>query len=242
MDENQKPTKKELRQQRRLENLARENSESKNNLFKWVIIGVSSILFLGLFIFIIIQNKQTPSKPASIEISTNDWIRGDKNAKVTLVEFSDFECPACKAYEPFSEKVVNDYQGKVRLVYKEYPLQQHSNAFTAASAAEAAGLQGKFWQMHDILFEKQDEWASLNDPTATFKKYASSLKLNLDKFQKDMNSQAVKDKINKDMDEGNNIGLQGTPTFVLDGQILQLPGNYDDFKKIVGDEVNKVEK
>ncbi|OGH38221.1 MAG: hypothetical protein A2905_04250 [Candidatus Levybacteria bacterium RIFCSPLOWO2_01_FULL_36_10] len=241
MDDNQKPSKKELKQLRRLEGLEKEKQEKKNSLVKWLLIGISSFLFLGVFIFVIIQNKQnSDTKQVSVEVSQNDWIRGDKNAKVTLIEFSDFECPACKAYTPYTEQLINDYKGKVRLVYKEFPLTSiHKNALPAAKAAEAAGAQNKFWQMHDLLFDKQDEWAGVLPPIELFKKYAASLSLDLDKFQKDMNSSQVSEKIIRDMNEGNKIGLTGTPTFVLEGKMIQLPGNYEELKQIVEQEVSK---
>lgn len=232
MDEQRRLTKKELKLQRKLERLEKAKDQGNTNLFKWTAIIFSALIFIGLFSFIVIQSKQTPAV-SEVKVSSQDWVRGDKNAKNTLVEFSDFECPACKAYEPFTETLLRDYNGKLKLVYKEYPLPSHQNGMAATTAAEAAGRQGKFWEMHDLLFSRQDEWTAQPDPTPLFKQYAQTLKLDVTKFEQDLKSDQIKAKIEADQNEGTNLGVNATPTFFINGKQIQNVSNYGDLRKEV---------
>ena len=144
----------------------------------------------------------------SVDISQAP-VRGDVKAPVTLIEFSDFECPACKAVEPMLAQVLKEYS-KVRLVFMNYPLPMHPNAMNAAMAAVAAGKQGKFWSYHDKLFENQDK-----QTMADLVRYAMESKLDITKFQADM--QAARERVEKDRAEGKKIELSGTPSILING-------------------------
>lgn len=146
-------------------------------------------------------------------------IRGaTASAQFTLVEFSDFQCPACKATRPFVEQLVNRYPEQVRMVYRHFPLlSTHPNAQVAAQAAEAAALQDKFWPMHDLLFDRQSEWATESDPRPFFKDLAQQLGLEPGKFAADLDSPAVKEVVERDLDFAQKYGLRGTPSFFLNG-------------------------
>lgn len=140
-------------------------------------------------------------------------------ALVTLVEFSDFECPACGATAPAVKDLLAAYPDQIQLVYRHFPLDGlHKYARLAAYASEAAANQGKFWEMHDVLFEKQAEWSAADDVKATFVGYAQELELDADKFVEDLDSQEIKDKVNKDVTDGNLAKVQATPTFFINGQ------------------------
>lgn len=137
---------------------------------------------------------------------------------VTIVEFSDFQCPACLGVQEPLKQILERNKGKVRLVYRHYPLPSiHKNAISAAEAAEAAHLQGKFWEMHDILFAKQAEWGNENDPTGKFTQYASDLQLDKDKFLADLTSQEVREAVSTDNLAATRYRLSGTPTFFVNG-------------------------
>lgn len=137
---------------------------------------------------------------------------------VTLVEFSDFQCPACKQVQEPLKQLLERNRGKVRFVYRHFPLTTiHKNAQPAAQAAEAAHKQGKFWEMHDILFAKQTDWEKEGDPTVKFVQYATDLQLDKDKFVADLTSQAVKDAVNMDNIAATRYRLSGTPTFFVNG-------------------------
>lgn len=182
---------------------------------------------------------KTSSKPqitqkVNIQIAKKDWVKGAKSPEVTLVEYSDFQCPACGAYYPLVKKVNEKYKEKIRFVYRHFPLAQHKNALLAAQIAEAAGLQNKFWQMHDMLFENQAEWSESNNVDDIFEKYAKSLKLDVAKFRKDLSNESLKKKIDDDRQSGLSYGVNSTPTFYLNGVKLDPPPqNMEEFDKLL---------
>jgi len=173
-------------------------------------------------------------------VSSGDWSRGDKNAKVTLVEYSDFQCPACGYFYGLVKNLEKDFPKDFAVVYRNYPLEQvHKYALLASQAAGAAGVQGKFWEMHDMIFEKQSEWSVSSDVLGSFVVYAKTLGIDVEKFKTDINSKEVNDKIQGDLADGNNQNIQGTPTFFVNGKQIQNPQNYEEFKKLIDTEINK---
>lgn len=160
------------------------------------------------------------------------------SAKVNIVEFSDFECPACAAAEPVVKQILTDYQGKVSLTYRHFPLPKHKNSLKAAQAAEAAGEQGKFWQMHDLLFEKQDEWTKSSDTSSLFLDYAQSLSLDQEKLKTDMESEKLKSKIKRDLNDVTSLRLNSTPTFFVNGENLE-DFSYTTFKSKIDSELSR---
>jgi hypothetical protein len=139
--------------------------------------------------------------------------RGAPMAKVTIVEFSDFQCPHCGAAHPELVRLLREFEGQVRLVYKYFPLSGHSRALPAARAAEAARAQGKFWEMHDLLFENQRE---LED--TDIRKYASQLGLDMERFERDWNAESTLQRIEADRQLGQRLGIEATPSFYLDAR------------------------
>ena len=177
---------------------------------------------------------------AEFQIEENDRFRGPIDAKVTLVEFMDFQCPACASYYPLLDALLDDYPDDLNILFKHFPLKTiHSMAEPAGRAAEAAGLQGKFWEMHDILFEKQNEWSRKGPDT--FLEYAQSLDLDLEKFESDFKSKELKDKIDKDFSLSIDLGLNSTPTFYLNGELISNPGSYEDFKLLIEEHLRQNE-
>lgn len=155
---------------------------------------------------------------------------GSDSAKVKVVEFSDYQCPACRSIEPHLKTLLASYGDRVQLVYRNFPLPQHKNAMAAALAAEAAGAQGKFWRMHDRLFETQDSWASLADPTEYFVLIGREALVDVDPLREAITKQTYLSKIRTDIADGNRVGIQGTPTFFVNGVQVQLrqPKDLDD--------------
>jgi protein-disulfide isomerase len=168
-------------------------------------------------------------------VVSTDWILGSSSAPAVLVEYSDFECPSCAAYYPVINKLIKEEGSKLQAIYRHFPLPQHGNAIIAAQAAEAAGLQGKFWEMHDLLFEKQNEWEVISDPRQKFSEYAQSLSLNSTTFLKDIDLDVVRNKVSNGYKESVKNSLSYTPTFFLNGKRIQNPQDYDAFKKIIDD-------
>jgi protein-disulfide isomerase len=164
-------------------------------------------------------------------------VRGAKTAKVTIVLWSDFQCPYCGKLEPSLKQVADAYPHDVRIVWKNQPLPFHQNAMPAAEAAMAAGEQGKFWEFHDKLFTNQQTLDS-----ATYDKYAQELGLNMDKFHAAINGHKFKKQIEEDMAAGSKIGARGTPTFYVNGKVMVGAQPFEALKTRIEDEMKKVDE
>ena len=145
-------------------------------------------------------------------------VRGAPMAPVTIVEFSDFQCPFCGAAHPELSRLLREFDGQVKLVFKHFPLSAHVRAIPAAHAAEAAAKQGKFWEMHDMLFEHQH---ALED--ADLLHYAEALGLDMERFKTDLASKEVADRVDADRKQGEALKIEGTPTVYIDGRLLREP-------------------
>ena len=181
------------------------------------------------------ENKAAaPSGAQTINaVSNTAWSRGKLDAKVTVVEYADFQCPACRAYQPLVSELYREYGDRVRFEYRHFPLNSiHQNAEEAAMAAEAAGEQGKFWEMTDMLFAEQAEWSPLGSPEEVFVEYAGKLGLDTARFSADLKSKDLLEKIRASAKEGTAAGINSTPSFFLNGSRIQ-PKNYDEFKGAV---------
>jgi protein-disulfide isomerase len=167
----------------------------------------------------------SPSAPSPTPLGTPApgaepaHVRGEASAPVVLEEYGDFQCPPCGALYPLMKKIEGEYGTRLRVVFREFPLAKiHKNALDAARAAEAAGLQGRFWEMHDMIYEKQGNWNVMPDARPVFQEFARELKLDLDRFNSDMDSLQVNSRISADMSRGDSLGVKGTPTIFLNGQ------------------------
>ncbi|HEX7315275.1 MAG TPA: thioredoxin domain-containing protein [Pyrinomonadaceae bacterium] len=170
-------------------------------------------------------NTGQPSQPrmAPQPGAPKPYSRGTQTARVTVEEFSDFQCPACGVLEPGLRRVMKDYEDRVQFIFRNYPLQMHKYAFLASRAAESAGLQGKFWEMHDMLYDNQKEWSESMEPRVQFDSYATRLGLDVQRFKADMERQDLADRVKADLLRGNSLGVKGTPTVYLNGREL-VPG------------------
>ncbi len=179
----------------------------------------------------------SPTTPVDVKVDEkNDWITGNKNAKVTLVEFSDFECPFCSQFEPTVTKVLADYKDKVRVVYKHYPLSSiHPQAQKAAEAAECAGDQKKFWEMHAKLFANQSTLSIAN-----FKTWAKDLGLKESTFNSCLDENKKASKVAADQKYGDSLGVTGTPTSFVNGYAVQGAQSYDFVKSLIDQELAKI--
>lgn len=181
------------------------------------------------------QNDISNNKGNKIDVSLDDDpVKGNKNAKVVIVEFSDFQCPFCsRFFEQTLPLIQNDYikTGKVKLIYRDFPLSFHQYAQKAAEAAQCANEQGKFWEYHDILFNRQNEWASSGE--TKFSDYAKELSLDVQKFNNCLSSGKYESEVKKDLQDGLSYGVQGTPTFFINGVAVVGAQRYDVFKQII---------
>lgn len=191
-----------------------------------VAIGTLAILISVAFLL----SKPIPNSSVKIDQQKLEFgaahVLGEEGDEVAIVEFSDFQCPACKIAEASVEGILEKYQGKVKLVYRHFPLTSiHKNAMAAAIAAEAAGEQGKFWEYAKVLFEKQDTWDKLGSPADLFINLAKEAGVaDLDKFKNDISKQAKRDVVVADMSLGNQLGVDATPTFFVNGNKVSTSG------------------
>jgi protein-disulfide isomerase len=194
------------------------------------IVGVIALILLfspavGVWLF---SKRSQPAAPmggsAQSPGAEPPHVRGNPNAPVTLEEFADFQCGACGAFYPELKKIENEFGDKLKVIYRENPLYpSHQYSIIAAQAAEAAGLQGEpqFWAMHDKLFENQKAWAELKDKDAVisiFAGYATEVGLNTDRFMRDLNGEAVAQRIFQDGKRSHALGVHQTPTFFVNGK------------------------
>lgn len=180
------------------------------------------------------NGNNIPTGPIDVS-ADDDPVKGDKDAPVTIIEFSDFQCPFCsRFFEQTLPQIKTNYidTGKVKFVYRDFPLDSiHPQARPAALASECADEQGKFWEMHDLLFQKQDEWVSTGTPF--FKKYAKDLGLDSSKFNTCLDSKKYDDEIQSDLNDGANAGVQGTPAFFVNGISLSGAQPYSAFQAAI---------
>ena len=154
--------------------------------------------------------------------------RGESNAKVTIVEWSDFQCPFCNRVEPTLKQIEQEYGDSVRIVFKHLPLEIHPDSRAAHAAAEAAHRQGKFWAMHDRIFMNQRDLRP-----ETLAGYAKEIGLDLGRYQKDVVSADVKNAIDKDLEQAQKLGVTGTPSFFINGRNLSGAQPYPNFKQMI---------
>jgi len=179
---------------------------------------------------------QAPAAPsaARVPIRSDDPIRGPKVAKVTVVLFSDFQCPFCSRVEPTLKQIAETYPKEVRIVWKHQPLSMHPNAMPAAEAAEAAREQGKFWEMHDRIFAAQQQLSP-----EQYQAWARELRLDLGKFQRSIDQHAARARIDEDVKLASSVGATGTPTLFLNCRMVTGAKPFDEFKAIIDQEVQK---
>ena len=214
-----------------------------NKVTIWFVVGFVVLIIAGLVVAGIYSSGSSGSSSSGF-VSTNapaitaaDWKEGNPNAKVTVIEYGDFECPACGSYFPIVQQVVANFSSTVLFVFRNFPLYQvHPDAGISAQAAEAAGLQGKYWQMNALLYQKQNEWSSISPDQVVsqfFDGYAQSLGLNVTKFNADISSSAVMNKIQTDVTGGTTAQIDHTPTFFVNAAQIQNPGSYNDFASVL---------
>ncbi len=200
-------------------------THNKNKLenifsFKNIVIGLVLIL-IAFFAFSKYSQIQKDSQPVAIKVTNTDHTIGRADAKVSVIEFADLQCPACKAFDPIVTQVIADYIAKnasVKFTFKHFPLTAiHQNTLLAAVGSEAAAKQGKFWEYKKVVYEKQEDWASSLDAKDKIKSYLSAVGIDTTKWEKDLSDASLEDKVLSDLKEATSISLSGTPSFIING-------------------------
>ncbi|MDO8451700.1 MAG: thioredoxin domain-containing protein [bacterium] len=215
--------------------------EKVKKIFIWSI-GVGLVFFAvwGMWKLASTPPLSSDATRQLLMVSATDRVRGDAGAPVTLIEYLDFQCPACRAYHPIVQQINTDFPTDVRIVTRHFPLSSiHANALPAARATEAAGRQGKFFEMHDLLYLAQERWVGERDPKPEFIAMAGEIGADKERFVKDMEDAALDDTIQADQKSGVELGVMGTPTFFLNGKKIDNPRTYEDFKALIVAELNK---
>ncbi len=189
---------------------------------------------IGIFMLFNRSDKNLPSTADAGKIVRDNSHKTGTGAKVTLVEFGDYQCPACGAAYPILKKILSEYNQQITFVFRNYPLPMHKNAQVAANAAEAAAAQGKFWEMHDKLYENQKSWEASGSASDVFTGFAKDLSLDTAKFQKAIDAGDYDAIIKTDQDDGTALGVNSTPTLYLNGKTL-AGYSYDEIKKAIDD-------
>jgi protein-disulfide isomerase len=198
-----------------------------------IIITIVSILgtFLLLYgVYMMINQPVQTDFPQTRKLRSTDHIKWSSEKKNILVEYSDFQCPSCKNFHNLLKSIESSGSAdftvtkKITFVFRDYPLYQiHDKAYLAAYAAEAAFKQGKFWEMSDLLFDNQEAWAKSNDPQKDFfQVYAKKLGLDVNLFIKDSSSSEIKNRVGQDLLEAEQMGVDSTPTFFLNGKKINV--------------------
>lgn len=236
----QELTKKERRELRRQERMEESSSMRRKNTARKFGIWGGVLLVIGTVLYGIVQLGSNANNVGqgslATAVSAVDWSKGNPESPIILVEYGDFQCPACAAYHPMIDQLVKQRGNDFRFVYRHFPLKSiHPNADGASRASEAAGMQGKFWEMYDIIYQRQTSWSNLGRGTVeeTFIGYAKELGLNEEQFKKDMASDAVKDKVDNQLKDGTASGVSSTPTLFLNGEKIANPRSYEEFIQVI---------
>lgn len=189
----------------------------------WIILAVIMVGFFGVIMFSKKDKAAENGSASSSQGSQNFY--GKMDSPVTITEFVDFQCEACYAYYPYVKQVKEKYKDQVKFQVRNFPITSgHQFAMQAAKNAEAAARQGKFWEMHDKIFEGQKTWEQTQDPQSYFDSYAKEIGLDMTKFKSDFASSDVNSVVNKDLQDIKTLGGTGTPTFAINGKKVENPG------------------
>lgn len=192
-----------------------------------LVVGIVIVALVAGFFLMQDQQKNAP------KVATNNLealnretpnVKGNKDSQIVITEFADLQCPACAQANPAVEQLVEEYKDKVKFVFRHFPLNIHPNAKDAAYAAEAAGAQGKFFEMAHTLYEKQSEWSTLPDPYSQFTVYVRDLGLNEEDFASTYRSDEGKGRVAQDTADGNVLGVSATPTFFFNDEQITVGG------------------
>ncbi len=176
--------------------------------------------------------NHTSSERGALEVREDDWTKGNPDAKLVIVKYSDFNCPACRFYASFDE-YLNEVMGdSVLFVFRHFPLRNSPVSMKAARFAEAAGRQGKFWEMHDLIYINQKMWKQ-GHPDEVFSQFVQHLGLDVGQFSEDVNDSTLIDGITADYNEGRELGITSVPTIFMDGKKITNPGSLQEYRSLI---------
>lgn len=218
------------------------NASSRPKAFYWLL-GIVALVGVASLAYVATRPKAGPRDVAAGPDTSNagpaqGYTMGNVNAPVQILEFADFECPSCAGFATITEPDVRKRiveTGLASLTYYDFPLSQHRNTMAASHAAACADEQGKFWSMHDRIYQAQDEWngQATDSPKAFFKRYAGEVALDVSRWENCYDSQKYRQRINANLAEGLRRGVNSTPTFIIGNKMYPGSQSYDELKKLV---------
>lgn len=209
---------------------------------KFIVLPILALIIFAALAWFFNREKEEDkiteaTPPAASLLREGNYTKGPQNAKVVVVEFFDPECEGCAAFHPILQKIIAEYPNDVQLVAR-YML-FHGNSQYAALALEGAGQQGKFWEMYNFMLERQNEWSHQHEPVNhIFERFAKELGLNIEEFNKAYDNPAFRMALTKDMADGQQLGVKGTPTFFINGKML-MQLSYQDLKGAIERELGR---
>jgi protein-disulfide isomerase len=225
------------------------NSSNSSRTTAWFIVGFIVLVTAGAIIAGAMSSNSSSNTNASSTANANfvatvvpaltaaDHIEGNASASVSLIEYGDFECPACAEYNPIVKQLVQNYGNRISFSFRNFPLYTiHPDAGISSQAAEAAGLQGKYWEMHDLLYTNQNDWVTTSPDQVVskyFDGYAQSLGLDVNKFNTDIVLAQVLAKVQTDVTGGTAAQIDHTPTFFVDLKQIPNPTSYSGFQTVI---------
>ena len=223
--------------------------QERNELLKKIVIWVAigAVAFVGLALLVFLADRSGGGGPTAEPVvnenvravsASEDMIIGNPYAKVSVIKYSDFQCPACATYSPMMDQILNAYGDEVNVVYRNFPLSIHSNAKISAQAGYAAWKLGKFKEMKNELFNNQSAWSNLDNPEDEFVKYAESIGLDGEEFRELMVSDDAVAFVKKGEAESISLGLQATPTFFI-GKKEVTTRSFEDFQRLIDEELGR---
>jgi protein-disulfide isomerase len=211
----------------------------------FLIIAAVALLTVGIAaVTYRIKTEPAPAPPAAAAAGTSRTpaeepedprlhARGPRNAPVQLEIYGDFQCPSCALVTQAIDELQKQYEGKMRVIFHQFPLEMHKHAVAAALAAEAAGVQGKFWEMHDMLYQYQGVWSRASDAGYFFESYAESLGLDVARFRADRQAGDLRARVMEDGKAGETRGVKNTPTIFINGAMLQSGFTKDKLRETI---------
>lgn len=217
------------------------NNHKKDLPIKYIVMVLATIA-IAIFAWSFIKTQRAKNKPVDIVIQNTDHAIGNANSKVKIVEYADFQCPYCAAYDKVLAEFLPQYQDKVFYVFRHFPLlNMHQNTLVAAIGAEAAAKQGKFWEYKKVVFENQKDWEGSLDAEGKIKSYLPAIGVDTAKWETDMKDESLRKIVMDSYQEAMSMGLSGTPTIIINGVKvdLQKVASLEDLKKYVDAELAK---
>lgn len=214
-----------------------------NKTYTWIFVCVGIFIAGGLVSLVATQSstESGATTQSIVSVTEQDQIKGNLLSQIVLIEYADFQCPACGAYYPILKQLSDAFGDRATFVYRHFPLSQHQHAEIMARAGEAAGAQGKFWEMHNMIFENQNVWSRASNVRSTITEYVTALGLDQNRFSQDLDASEIKEKVKSDYQGGLQAGVNSTPTFFLNGVKLQNPRSYQEFETLFNDTISKTQ-